>query len=133
METNVKGGKAQTKEELVLEVKSLVQIIDDLEEKSRENISTLQNLEKRVENLKDEREQISKQTQTESSIELKCDECNFEGVNERELGWHMGKNHGWPSEQKSEDMDKSIGSMDARFCEKCDYEADSMYDLDTHT
>ena len=71
METNVKGGKAQTKEELVLEVKSLVQIIDDLEEKSRENISTIQNLEKRVENLKDEREQISKQTQTESSIELK--------------------------------------------------------------
>ena len=83
--------------------------------------------------MKDEREQISKQTQTESSIELKCDECNFEGVNERELGWHMGKNHGWPSDQKSEDMDKSIGSMDARFCEKCDYEADSMYDLDTHT
>ena len=43
--------------------------------------------------MKDEREQISKHTQTESSIELKCDECNFEGVNERGLGWHMGKNH----------------------------------------
>ena len=30
-------------------------------------------------------------------------------------------------------MDTSIGSMDPRKCDKCDYEAESMYDLDGHT
>ena len=45
----------------------------------------------------------------------------------------MGKNDGWPNDHKSEDMDTSIGSMDPRKCDKCDYEAESMYDLDGHT
>ena len=40
----IKGEKLKQEVELVLEVKSLIQIIDDLEEKSRENISTIQNL-----------------------------------------------------------------------------------------
>jgi hypothetical protein len=75
----------------------------------------------------------SKKTQTEADLNLKCDECNFEGVNERELGWHMGKNHGWPSEQKGETMDISLLSMDPRNCDKCGYEAESLYVLNAHT
>ena len=75
----------------------------------------------------------SKETQTEADLNLKCDECNFEGENERELGWHMGKNHGWPSDQKGETMDISLLSMDPRNCDKCGYEAESLYVLDAHT
>ena len=64
---------------------------------------------------------------------MKCEECNFEGESERELGWHMGKQHGWPSIYKSEDMDISCDSQGARYCVLCDYEAEDMYDLEAHT
>ena len=61
---------------------------------------------------------FSKETQTEAGLTLKCDECNFEGDTERELGWHMGKIHGWPSDlkddNKSESMDISTGSQGVR-------------------
>ena len=74
-----------------------------------------------------------KGTQTEAGLNLKCDECNFDGEHERELGWHMGKHHGWPSDQKASSMNISLLSTDARNCEQCGYEAESMYDLDAHT
>ena len=45
----------------------------------------------------------------------------------------MGKNHGWPSDQKGETMDISLLSMDPRNCDKCGYEAESLYVLDGHT
>ena len=45
----------------------------------------------------------------------------------------MGSQHGWPSEQKDESMNISLLSTDPRNCEKCGYEAESMYDLDAHT
>jgi hypothetical protein len=45
------------------------------------------------------------QTETQTDIMLKSNECNFEGTSEKEIGWHMGKNHGWPDDQKSEEMD----------------------------
>ena len=80
---------------------------------------------------------LSKESQTEAGLTLKCDECNFEGDTERELGWHMGKVHGWPSDlkddQNPESMDISTGSQGVRYCTVCNYEAEDMYDLDAHT
>jgi hypothetical protein len=53
---------------------------------------------------------------------------------EKELGWHMGKNHGWPLDKKSEDMDISdISENRPRNCEKFNYAAEDMYNLDAHT
>ena len=74
-----------------------------------------------------------KETQTETNINLKCEECNFESDNERELGWHMGKHHGWPSDQETEEMDVSCESQGVRYCVICEYEAEDMYDLEAHT
>jgi hypothetical protein len=76
---------------------------------------------------------ISKETQTHTNTNLKCEECNFEAVNERELGWQMGKHHGWPSDQKTDDMDISRESQGVRYCVICDYEAEDMYNLEAHT
>ena len=72
----------------------------------------------------------TKETQTETGLLLKCSECNFEGNNTRELSWHMSENHGWPEADKSVDLDSSQG---VRYCIKCNYEAEDMYDLDAHT
>ena len=70
----------------------------------------------------------------ESFTDLKCDECNFEGTSEKELGWHMGKYHGWPGEEKTGeiDMDISCESQGVRYCVICDFEAEDMYDLEAH-
>ena len=70
---------------------------------------------------------------TEAGLNLKCDECNFEAENERELGWHMRRHHGWPSDEKAECMNISLASTDPRTCEICGYEAESLYFLDGHT
>ena len=43
-----------------------------------------------------------KETQTEAGLNLKSDEFNFYGDNDRELGWHMERNHWWPGDQKAE-------------------------------
>ena len=76
---------------------------------------------------------LCKETQTVSNLEFKCEECNFESETEKELAWHMGKHHGWPSDQKTEDMDISCSSQGVRYCVICDYEAEDMYDLEAHT
>ena len=80
---------------------------------------------------------LCKETQTEAGLNSKCEECNFEEENERELGWHMGRIHGWPSDisvdPKADQMDISLLSTDPRNCEQCDFEAEDMYDLDAHT
>ena len=75
-----------------------------------------------------------KETQTEAGLNSKCDECNFEGKNEKELCWHMGKYHGWPGDEKTDDMDIDISceSQGVRCCVICDYEAEDMYDLEAH-
>ena len=70
------------------------------------------------------------QTETQTDIMLKCNECNFEGTSEKDIGWHMGKNHGWPDDQKSEEMD--ISEDRPRNCDKCSYEAEDLYDFDAH-
>ena len=51
-----------------------------------------------------------KETQTEAGLNLKNDEFNFDGDNDRELGW--------PSDQKAEteSMNISLLSTDPRNC-----------------
>ena len=44
----------------------------------------------------------------------------------------MGKNHGWPSDKKSEHMDISSENQGASHCEQCGYEAQDKNDLDAH-
>ena len=136
----VKVKKAPTKLELELQVKNLQQTNDALEKVNRKNIELLENFEVKIKNLESQIDYLScketmdcKETQTEAGINLKCDECNFEAENDRELGWHMGRHHGWPSDEKAESMNISLLSTDPRNCEICGYEAESMYVLDAHT
>jgi hypothetical protein len=77
---------------------------------------------------------LCKETPTVSNLQFKCEECNFDSETEKELAWHMGKHHGWPSDQKTEDMDTSCSSQGVRYCVICDYEADLMkHKKDRHT
>ena len=140
VETNLTIKKSPTKAELMLQVKNLQQANDALEESNRKKIELLEtfggkidNLEQQIDNLSCKETMACKETQTDAGLNLKCEECNFEGEKERELGWHMGKNHGWPSsDQKAEHMDISSDSQGVRFCEQCEYEAEDRYDLDAH-
>ena len=60
----------------------------------------------------------SQETQIETGIHLKCNECNFEASNNSELSWHQNKNHGW--QQNIDDLDMTEGP---RYCNK--YESES--------
>jgi hypothetical protein len=140
VDTNLKNKKAPTKLELEVQVKNLQLANDALEESLKQKIKHLESFEGKIYNLEQQIDYLSckdimhcKETQTEAGLNLKCDECNFEGENQRELGWHMGRMHWWPSEKKGESMDISLLSTDPRNCDKCEYEAESMYDLDAHT
>ena len=131
MDTNLKIKKAPTKSELEMQVKMLKQANYALEE--RHDIIIILNLENQIDFLSCKEVMICKETQTHTNTNLKCEECNFEAVNERELRWHMGKHHGWPSDQKTDYMDISRESQGVRYCVICDYEAEDMYDLEAHT
>ena len=140
IETNLKHKKAPTKSELEVQVKKLQLANDALEESLRQRIKLLESFEGKINNLEQQIEYLSckeimlcKETQTVSNLEFKCEECNFESETEKELAWHMGKHHGWPSDQKTEDMDISCSSQGVRYCVICDYEAEDMYDLEAHT
>ena len=131
-----------------MQVKKLMQTNDALEENVRKKIELIESFEGKILNLELQLDFLSckevmhcKETQTEESLDLKCDECNFEAEHEKELGWHMGRSHGWSSEAnsvinydaKADKMDISLLSTDPRTCEKCDYEAEDLYDYDAHT
>ena len=134
-DVNLKLKKVQTKPELVLQIRTLQQTIEALENTNRnlqEQIKSFEKKTKSLENVSQLAEHTSKFTQTEIHLNIKCEECNFEGETERELGWHMGKNHGWPCDQNKQDMDISLQSMDPRNCDNCGYEAESLYVLDAH-
>ena len=112
VDTNLKPKKAPTKSELKLQVKNLQQANDVLEASNRKKNELLKSFEGKINNLEEKIEYLScketficKETQTDSNLNLKCEECNFESGNERELGWHMEKHHGWLSDQKTDDMD----------------------------
>ena len=130
--------KASTKADLLLQVKSLQQVNEALEESNRKKIKQLESFEERIESLgklmndiAKKEEIMTKETQTESSICLNCEECNFEAKSEREIGFHIGKNHGQISNQES-DMDISSSSEVVRFCEMCEYVAKDKHNFDQH-
>ena len=140
VDKNLKLKKSLTKPELLIQVKALLEINDGLEESNRMKVKLIENFQEKIDSLEIKLDNLSKvevkgmddqETQTENGYILKCEECNFIGETERELGWHMGKHHGWPSDQKSEDMD--ISENAPRNCMRCNYEAEDMYDLDAHT
>ena len=140
VDTNLKTRKAPTKSELEMQVKVLKQTNDALEEKNKKNIEIIESFEEKITNLENQTDFLSckeimssKETQTNTDTNLKCEECNFEGVSARELGWHMGKHHGWPGEENTENMDISRESQGVRYCVICDYEAEDFYDLEAHT
>ena len=58
---------------------------------------------------------FSKETQTEVTTNSKCD---YEGPSERDLGWHSGRFHGWPSDRNAENMDISNDSQGVRHCDE---------------
>ena len=96
--------KPPTKSELELQVKKLQQTNDALEESMQKKIELLERFEGKIQSLERQIDYLScretmhcKGTQTEAGLNLKCDECNFEGENAQELGWHMEKHHGWPA------------------------------------
>ena len=132
VDTNLKYKKPPTKSELEVQVKNLQLANDALEESLRQKIKHLESFEGKINNLEQKIEYLSckeimhcKETKTEAGVHLKCDECNFEGENQRELGWHMGRIHGWHTEKKGESMDISLVSTDPRTCDECEYEAES--------
>ena len=114
VETNPKVKRAPTKPELMLQVKALQQSNDALEESIRKKVELLERFEVKIQNLEEEFEMLSHrdimfnmETQTEVTTNFKCDECNYEGQNEKDLGWHLGRFHGWPSDPITENMDIS--------------------------
>ena len=76
---------------------------------------------------------VANKTQKKIDEDLKCIECNFEGVSRVKLKWHMNKNHWWPDIIRSDKMDIGLLSTDPRICGKCWYEAEDLYDFDSHT
>ena len=96
VDTNLKLKRAPTKSELEMQVKNSQKTNDALEESNRKKIELIEsfegkiiNLEKQIDYLSCQETMLCKETQTEAGLNSKCEEYNFEGENERELGWHM--------------------------------------------
>ena len=130
---DIKLKKSATKAELILHIDSLEKKFDELEKDLVGKNNQIKTLEENISKLKKDNLTETKETQTESGNDFKCIECNFEGSSKEELKWHMHKNHGWPDNLNLDEMDISLLSTDPRNCERCDYEAEDMYDLDGHT
>ena len=69
-------------------------------------------MQRRIDNFGKDDATISKQTQTDRGIELKCTECNFEALTNTELSWHMGEVHGWSDDQKNDEIHTRIQGRD---------------------
>ena len=140
VDTNLKIKRAPTKPELILQVKALQQANDALEESNRKKIELLESFEAKIQNLEDDMNMFAhndimfcKETQTEVTLDYKCEECNFEGQTEKEVGWHMGRFHGLPNDHRAENMDMSFEYQSDRHCDQCGYIAENLEDLQAHT
>ena len=147
VDKNLKIKKSATKSELMLQVQNLLNINDALEESNRRKNELLESFGGKIQNLEEQidylscketlicketqteaglekensQERSSKQTQTQTNIISKCEECNFEVSTGNELDWHMSKMHGCSVEHKSVEMViSSISSQDPRICDTCD-------------
>ena len=137
VDTNLKIRKSSTKAELLLQVKKLQETNNALEENNRKKIELIESFEEKINNLEEQMDYFShkdimycKETQTEEVPSLKCEECEFEGTNEREKGCHIGRHHEWPRDDHAETMDISKDTEGDRYCNECGYEAKNMFDLD---
>ena len=139
VDTNLKIRKSSTKAELLLQVKKLKETNDALEINIGKKIELLESFEAKINNLEEQMIYFShkdimycKESQTEAVFILKCEECDFEGRNERELGWHIGRNHDLPLDENAETMDITNDSEGVRCCKECGFEANNMYNLNAH-
>ena len=124
--------KPLTKAEVLNEFKALKEKHENLIRENCLNLEHIDKLKKDVLLLKEqqnEKEMISKETQTHSDLFMKCNECNFETPSNAVLDWHLSKIHGWSTEQIADFLDNT---EDPRNCNRCDYEAEDKYDLDAH-
>ena len=125
--------KPLTKAEVMVEFKALKEKHESLIKENNGNLEVIDKLKEELLLLKDhqnEKEIISKETQTNCNMFLKCNECNFETPSDSVLDWHLSKIHGWSTDQITEFLDNT---EDPRNCRKCEYEAEDKYDLDAHT
>ena len=118
--------KPPTKAEVMVDFKALKEKHESLIKENIVNLEVIDKLKKELLLLKDnqnenEKETISKETQTNCNMFLKCNECNFETPSDSVLDWHLSKIHGWSTEQITEFLDNTD---DPRNCRKCDYEAE---------
>ena len=88
---------------MIIQLKELQEKFDTLENKNKDNIKSLEQanealennqevircLKERIHHLEKDKEMLSKETQTETGIGLKCNECNFEAATNSELSWHL--------------------------------------------
>jgi ssDNA-binding Zn-finger/Zn-ribbon topoisomerase 1 len=87
-----------------MQVKMFKQANDGLEERHKKNIDIIESFEGKILNLENQidflscnKVMICKKTQTDTNINLKCEECNFEAGSESGLGWHMTRKLTWIS------------------------------------
>ena len=139
VDTNLKIRKSSTKAELLLQVKKLQETNNALEENNRKKIELIESFEEKINNLEEQMDYFShkdimfcKETQTEEVFSLKCEECHFEGENEREIGWHIGRHHGWQNDEKDGNMDISNDCERETNCNECGYKANTIYGLNAH-
>ena len=132
--------KVPLKSELTIQFKELKEKYDTLNYQNIQNVETIKKLESKVRELENKDASKGnappsvrvavKETQTQIDMYLKCNECNFETPNDTVLDWHLSKIHGWSNDKILDFLDTST---DPRNCKRCDYEAESKYDLDAHT
>ena len=139
VDTNLKMRKCSTKAEFLLQNKKLQETNDALEKSNRQKIEQLESFKEKIDNLEEQMVYFShkdimycKETQTEDVFSLKCEECHFEGGNEREIGWHIGRHHGCPSDEKDGNMDISNDCEGDTNCNVCGFKANTIYDLNAH-
>ena len=121
--------KAPLKADLIIQLKEAQEKCNALEATNKRNIEIIQGLKEKIESMEKEKDMVSKETQVDTGLELKCSECNFNATSNSKISVHMVEHHGWSHDQSQEDLDSSEG---VRFCKRCDYEAQDRYELDGH-
>ena len=102
----VKVKKSATKAELIVQLESIIQKFEALEEEHNKNIDVIKALKEENAMLVQTRDTLSQETQTESEIIL-CHKCDYEAEDKYELDAHTYTEH--DAEQY----------LICRFCEHC--------------
>ena len=76
--------------------KENINSLNEANEALENNQEVIKCFKERIQHLEKDKEMLSKETQTETGIGLKCNESNFEAATNSELSWHLSENHGWP-------------------------------------